>query len=181
MLPAAIVMAGGRGSRMGVVAKPLLRPCRETMLEHVARIASEIASSVVVAASRHTLPALKRLCPRLPVDACIELGGRGYPEDLRLALNALRARPVLILPADTPLVTRDTLEWFTREAEKLDADIVTLVVRGRGPIGVSLVRSNGWRWANIETDPAPSLLNVNTWRDYLEAARLCSKSREAGA
>ncbi len=170
---AAVIMAGGRGSRMGFVAKPLLRPCNKPVIEHVASIASMVAERVVVAASRHTVRELRRLCPRLPVDACIELGGRSYPEDIRLALNALRARPLLILPGDAPLITREAVEWFTGRAAKINADIVTLVVRGSGPIGVSLVKSDGERWANVETDPSPHLLNMNTWMEYAEAAEKC--------
>ncbi len=159
---------------MGGVVKPALRVCGEAIIERVVRAALRVARSVVVALSGYTLPLLKDYCGAPGVTACIELGGRGYPEDLRLAVNAVRARPLLVLPGDTPFITPRLLEWFIGRASRLDADLVTLVARGSGPLGVSLVKGWGWSWATIEAPASPELLNVNTWRDYAEAVGRCT-------
>ncbi|WP_168371278.1 NTP transferase domain-containing protein [Pyrodictium occultum] len=175
MAAAAVIMAGGRARRLGGVAKPLLRVCGSTILERVAAAALEAARRVAVALSPYTLPAAKPLCPRLPVDACMELPGAGYPADMRLAAEAVRARPLLFLPADTPFLSPRRLRRFVREAVAAAAGLATLEAGGRGPLGVSLLLG-GWEpWVTIRQEWGPDLLNVNTPEDLVEAERLCRR------
>jgi adenosylcobinamide-phosphate guanylyltransferase len=166
-------MAGGRGSRFGSALKPFLRVCGRTVLERVVAVARRVSERVVVALSPYTLPAATGLCPGLNVDACIELPGSGYPHDMRLAAEIVKARPLLFLPADTPFLDPRKLEGFIEEALATGAGLVTLEAGDRGPLGISLLAGGFEPWTSIRKPWGPDLLNINTPKDLAEAERLC--------
>jgi len=170
---AAVIMAGGQGSRLGGALKPLLRVCGRTILERVVAVARSVSERVVVALSSYTLPAAVGLCPGLNVDACIELPGSGYPHDMRLAAGIVRTRPLLFLPSDTPFLDPKRLEDFIEEALATSAGLVTLEARDQGPLGISLLARGFEPWTSIRQPWGPDLLNINTSKDLAEAERLC--------
>jgi len=172
-------MAGGRGTRLGGAVKPLLRVCGSTMLERVVAAARSVSRRVVVALSPYTLSATAGLCPKLGSDSCIALPGLGYPGDMRLAAEIVRARPLLFLPADTPFLDSERLERFIDEALATGAGLVTLEAEGRGPLGVSLLAGGFEPWASVRQPWGPDLLNVNTPRDLVEAEKLCRGARSS--
>ena len=157
---------------MGGAVKPALPLCGKPMISWVLEAAEAVAKSVVVAASPYTLNALKRLgvCER--VDGCLELSGKGYWADISYAASIVRARPLLVVPSDTPFITPNILGEFISRALEAEACLVSLEGE-RGLIGVSLLKC-GWKpWANVRLGLGVHGLNVNTWRDYVEAWRLC--------
>jgi len=174
-LPVAVIMAGGRATRMGGVVKPMLPVCGEPMLVRVARAAAGVASRIVVAASPFTAPALRGVCRLGLIDSCVMLGGRGYPEDLGLVARLIPLRPLLVLPSDTPFLSERALMEFVERAMGAGEGLVTLEAEGRGPIGVSLLVTGFEPWRSVFVEPSPAWLNVNTWSDYLEAESLCSR------
>jgi adenosylcobinamide-phosphate guanylyltransferase len=173
-VPAAVVMAGGRARRMGGVAKPALPLCGKPMTVWVVEAARAVARAVVIAASPYTSRSLLEAGACREADACLEFSGRGYPGDLRAAVDAVARRPLLILPSDTPLLTPRILRTFVERALQLNACLVTLEGE-HGPIGVSLVKCGWAPWATVRMSLGVYGLNVNTWRDYVEAERVCSK------
>jgi len=98
----AIVLAGGKSSRMGT-PKALLPFGSETMLQRVVRILGALVSPIViVAADGQELPAL-------PADAIVthdEREGRGPLEGLRAGLKALPAdvERAYVTSCDVPLL-----------------------------------------------------------------------------
>ncbi len=173
---AAVVMAGGEARRMGGALKPLINVCGAPMIQWVINAALNVSRHVVVAtSSRTTQPLLTRM-PALITDPrihVIETPGDGYVSDLRVVTSSLR-KPLLVLPADVPLITTDHLRSFLNAAKEFpDADVVTLVVEGVGPIGISLFRKGGGDWASVTVRDDDRLMNVNTWEDLRRAETLC--------
>ena len=176
-----VVMAGGRGSRMGGVAKPLMRVCGEPMISRVVATAIELCGDVVVVYSdaspgvgeicRSTLAVMGRV-------SCVE-GTGSYVEDLNLGLS-LAGLPALVLPADTPLIDSSLLEKFVREASRLEPSIVSLA-RGDGvEVGISLFKKPSGPWGYVRMTDC-GVMDVDTWEDLRRAEEACRRGcTEAG-
>ena len=107
----AVVMAGGRGTRMTLTEeKPLLqvagRPLIELVLEAL-RNAKKV-DAVVVAVSSYT-PKTARLLELLKVKT-LKTPGKEYVSDLAYAVKALKIQTVLAIPADMPLITGEIID-----------------------------------------------------------------------
>jgi len=173
-----LVMAGGRATRMGGVAKPLLEICGKPMVYWVVRALWSLCRRIIIVYSKAT-QGVGELCrgPLGPVE-CIE-GVGGYVEDLRLSLN-LASPPILVVPADTPFIDRNILEFFVTRALLAPEPVVNLVDVERGAVGVTLFKDRGGPWADVAVRGGYKLLDIDTWRDYEEAVRLCGDIMEAG-
>ncbi len=162
----AVVMAGGRGSRMGYVIKPLTRVCGRPMIYWVVSAAREAVGRVVVALSPVTAVPVSTYIGRTfgPEVGCVETPGAGYVKDLALILRCVRL-PALILPSDTPAIRGWVLREFIRLASSLHPKpkVITLD-SGSGPVGISLFISESGRWSTIRVR-CEGLINVNTWDD----------------
>jgi adenosylcobinamide-phosphate guanylyltransferase len=110
----ALVMAGGKGSRLGLdIEKPLVRLNDKVMIEYVldALIKSSLFNRVLVSVSRNT-PNTKVYLSRC--DAIIlHTSGDDYANDLIYSLNYISnhwSEPTLIMPCDLPLVDADLIK-----------------------------------------------------------------------
>lgn len=166
-----IVMAGGKATRMGGVAKPLLDVCGVPMIVRVARSLSEICSRIYIIYSKWTRD-IKDLCSGSLGNAmCVEGGGESYVEDLKLALN-LVSLPALVTPADIPFLSPVILEDFIVKAMLKPEPIVNLTTE-KGLIGVSLFKRTTGPWTDITMSGESSLVDVDTWEDYREVIGRC--------
>jgi len=166
----ALVMAGGRGTRLGGVCKPMLEVCGEPMIARIISAVRSFVECIVLAISGWTRRCLEDLC-RDPLVECIETSGRGYVEDLATMLSSLR-KPLLVLPSDTPLLREEHIETLLLEAQRAERACVVTLEGPRGPVGISLFRCEGGSWASIRIDD-PLLVNVNTVGDLELVERLC--------
>lgn len=173
---AAAIMAGGEARRMGGALKPLINVCGAPMIQWVINATLKVSRHVVVVTSPRTTQSLLTHILALinnPHIHVIETSGDGYVNDLRVVTSSLR-KPLLVLPADVPLITADHLRSFLNAAKEFpNADVVTLIVEGIGPIGISLFRSEGGNWASVTVRNDDRLMNVNTWEDLRRAEALC--------
>lgn len=142
-----LIMAGGKSSRFGS-QKLAAEVCGRPLLEHSLRASREFCSFAIIAVSEKTVEALEEKCSG-ELAECIEMGGHDYVEDLSFALSALRKKPVLVLPGDAVFRDIGVLERFVEEALGKDADVVTMIVEGLGPVGVSLFKTEGGSWADL--------------------------------
>lgn len=165
-----LIMAGGRGERLGGVIKPLTEICGRPMIQRMLDVAKALGN-VYLALSKYTI-ALMSLCNTY---RCILTEGRGYPEDLAEALRDLK-KPVLILPTDTPFISVDLLKIFVEKALSIDANIVTLR-RCRNsvcePFGISLFKHDGDDWANVDIPYSYEVMDIDTIEDLRRAEDLC--------
>jgi len=129
---AGLVMAGGRGSRLGVgVEKPLLPICGETMLKRVVKAlkSSKFVEAVFIAVSEWT-PNTKREAERLGI--VIETGGLGYVDDLREALRVVWAgygfKDVVVAGSDLPLLDGELIDDVVKRYVESGREALTVVV-----------------------------------------------------
>jgi adenosylcobinamide-phosphate guanylyltransferase len=110
LIAAAVVMCGGRASRMQQqqqgegIEKPLLKVDGVAMVE---RIISALASSnrfdrILAAVSPNT-PKTKEFLKSKGIET-IETAGEGYSKDLSRLLSKLKPQKVIIVPGDIPLL-----------------------------------------------------------------------------
>jgi adenosylcobinamide-phosphate guanylyltransferase len=107
----ALVMAGGKGTRMALAEeKPLLQVGGKPVIEHViaALKNAKQVSSMVVAVSRYT-PKTAELMRRFPVSV-IKTPGKEYVSDMGYAVKQLKLHNVLAIAADLPLITGEVVD-----------------------------------------------------------------------
>ncbi len=107
----AVVMAGGKGTRMALAEeKPLLRiggkPVIELVLEAL-RNAKRV-NTIIVAVSHYTPKTTKHL-ETLKVKT-LKTPGKEYVSDLAYVIKTLQLQTVLSIPADMPLITGEIID-----------------------------------------------------------------------
>ncbi|RLI45940.1 GTP--adenosylcobinamide-phosphate guanylyltransferase [Candidatus Bathyarchaeota archaeon] len=197
----ALVMAGGRGTRMGLDGeKPLLKVGGKPMIEHVitALMNSRRISDIIVAVSKYT-PQTAEFMERFPVKV-LKTPGRGYIPDMKYAIKRLKLKKVLIISADLPLVTGRIIDRIIEKYDECGKPALTVAVplemrkklglKGKYafevesirvvPAGINLI--DGRRIDEEEIDEEVLILkddrvavNVNTPLDLSVAERLLSE------
>lgn len=201
-----LVMAGGKGKRMGLpVEKPLLPVLGKPLLDWVVEAAksAEKVSEVYVVTSPNTPETEKRCTDKgwkvLRTDA------RGYHEDLKQAtLEADLMDAVLTVPADLPAVTGEFLDRVIGEFEKCGEEFLAVFVpiEKREALGLSVSSTdeymgvwyavsgvnivNGARiqqegkieTSAIITEETEVLLNINTLKDLEISEKIMQNSKK---
>lgn len=107
----ALVMAGGKGTRMRIAEeKPLIKICGKPVIEYVleALKCAKKLDSIIVAVSGYT-PETAQFMGQFPVKV-IETPGKDYVSDMGYAAQNLKLGVFLAIAADLPLVTGKTLD-----------------------------------------------------------------------
>ncbi|MBS7247741.1 MAG: NTP transferase domain-containing protein [Candidatus Jordarchaeales archaeon] len=119
-----VIMAGGKGSRLGVGEKPLVRVKGRSMIDYVvaAMRQARLVRRVYAAVSPHTPKTAHHLEKTWRGSVwLIQTLGAGYVEDLRHVAATLRSPAMLVCPADMPLLRGDLLDFvvdsFFREGK----------------------------------------------------------------
>ena len=142
------------------------------MIERVLDEAMRVCRRVVLVYSDYTRDLEWAVCRSgYPVE-CVRGSGSGYVEDLKHALM-LVSLPALVLPADTPLIPWVVIEDFIVKALASPCQVVNLTTP-RGPTGVSLFKSHGGAWTDVEYPWLPELIDVDEPGDLEEAERACA-------
>ena len=111
MAVAALLMAGGRGTRMGKeIEKPLLRIAGKPMIQYVTEAlkGSEFIDRIIVAVTP-TTPRTAQKAVELGLEVT-ETHGHGYESDMKEVIKALRLGDVVIVSADLPFLTPELLD-----------------------------------------------------------------------
>jgi adenosylcobinamide-phosphate guanylyltransferase len=102
----ALIMAGGKGTRMALSGeKPLLLVGGKPVIEHVinALSAAKKVDSIVVAVSDYT-PKTAKYLKTFPVTV-LKTPGKEYVSDMAFAVKTLKLQTIITIPADMPLLT----------------------------------------------------------------------------
>lgn len=194
----ALVMAGGRGSRMGLpTEKPLLPFLGKPLIDWVAAaiIDAQKVSEFYVVTSANT-PETEQHCLSKGWKI-VRTDAKGYHDDLKQAINKLGFMgPVLTLPSDVPAITGPVLDKIIREFEVCGKDFLAVFVpiKARQDLELSISSTDEYKgvWyavsgvniisgakilgegkietSAIITEETEVLLNVNTVKD-LEIAQ----------
>jgi adenosylcobinamide-phosphate guanylyltransferase len=125
----ALVMAGGKGTRMALSEeKPMLKIGGRTVIEHVlvALKNAEKVKSFLVAVSDYT-PKTAKLMARFPAKV-IKTPGKEYVSDMGYAIKKLKLQVVLAIAADLPLITGETIDNIVERYEQCGKPALTVVV-----------------------------------------------------
>lgn len=111
----ALIMAGGRGSRLRAgEEKPLVRICGKPMIEYVINALKGVngINRIIVAVSKYT-PKTAAFVEGRGLET-IWTPGSGFCLDLRYAIERLRLRTVLVVCADLPLITSSFIDMVIK-------------------------------------------------------------------
>ncbi|CVK34163.1 NTP transferase domain-containing protein [Methanoculleus bourgensis] len=105
----ALIMAGGKGSRLRMGEKPLVTICARPMLSYVID-AFEVAEHEVVVVASHRTPYTKNWCRARGV-TLYEAEGLGYVEDIQAAAGDLgeEGTPFFTCVSDLPCLVPDII------------------------------------------------------------------------
>ncbi len=190
----ALVMSGGRGSRMGVGEKPLLqvlgRPMVDIVLQAL-RDSTRIGEIWCVTTERtpRTEEHLQRSGVRI-----FRAGGRGYVEDLREAMIDIGLSQAVVVSADLPLITSEGINRVVEEYSKIGSGSLAVVVPletlreigaepsismgGLVPSGVNVVDLGSTREEFIVSRDLQFAVNVNSPAELELAERLALQARK---
>ena len=197
----AVVMAGGKGKRMGAAEeKPMLRVGGKPVIERVitSLLKAEKVGSVVVAVSGST-PKTAAFVRRFPVSV-LETPGKGYIQDLQFAVKKLGLERVLAVASDLPLITSDIVDDVLLRYEQCGRPALTVAVpietkaklkvcveydfeadgKTVVPTGINVIDGRlidgGWMEQEVYVlDREEVAVNVNTQEDLKLAERLYQK------
>jgi adenosylcobinamide-phosphate guanylyltransferase len=125
----ALVMAGGKGTRMALSEeKPLLKVGDKTVIEHVlsALKSAKKVDSIVVAVSIYT-PKTAGFMAKFPVKV-IKTPGKEYVSDMGYAVKKLGLQTVLAIAADLPLITGEVVDAIVECYERCGKSALAVVV-----------------------------------------------------
>ncbi|UCF44926.1 MAG: NTP transferase domain-containing protein [Candidatus Bathyarchaeota archaeon] len=125
----ALVMAGGKGSRMSLSEeKPLLKIGGKPVIEHVlaALKNAKKVNSIVVAVSDYT-PKTAKLMLQFPVSV-IKTPGKEYVSDMRYAVKNLNLHSILAIGADLPLITGEVVDTIVENYQRCGKPALSVVV-----------------------------------------------------
>jgi len=205
MIPA-LIMAGGKGSRMGLpTEKPLLPFLGKPLIDWVADaiLNAQKVSEFYVITSANTPQTEKHCLDRgwkvLHTDA------KGYHNDLKqVVLKANLLGPVLTMPSDVPAITGAFLDKVVSEFEGCGKDFLAVFVpiKTRQDLGLSISSTDEYKgvWyavsgvniingakvlgegktetSAIITGETEVLLNVNTTKDLEIAQQILKNQRK---
>ncbi|HWQ18898.1 MAG TPA: NTP transferase domain-containing protein [Methanotrichaceae archaeon] len=116
----ALVMAGGKGTRLNMGEKPMARLFGRPLLEYVTSALAESNVEDIFVAVTESVPATRSwaVSRGLPV---IDTPGQGFISDMVTAVKkAGIEKPVMVIMADLPLVTSEIIEEVAKIYETRD-------------------------------------------------------------
>jgi adenosylcobinamide-phosphate guanylyltransferase len=103
-------MAGGRGSRLSMGEKPLVKLFGRHLIDYVALAIEDSSIDRIFVATTDNVPRTREWCVQRGLDV-VDTGGYGYVADMIEAVKSAKVTdPVMIIMADLPLVTSDLID-----------------------------------------------------------------------
>jgi adenosylcobinamide-phosphate guanylyltransferase len=125
----ALVMAGGKGTRMQIAKeKPLIKVCGKPVIEYVlsALKGAKKIDSIIVATTNCT-PKTAKLMRQFGIQV-IETPGKDYVSDMGYAVQNLKLGVFLAIAADLPLVRGEMLDAIVERYERCGKPALTVAV-----------------------------------------------------
>jgi adenosylcobinamide-phosphate guanylyltransferase len=201
----ALVMAGGKGSRMGLsTEKPLLQFLGKPLIDWVAEaiLDAKKVSEFYIITSANT-PQTEKHCLNKGWKV-LHTDAKGYHDDLKQAVAmANLTGPVLTMPSDVPAVTGKVLDKIVDAFEVCNKDFLAVFVpiKARQDLGLSISSTDEYKgvWYAVSgvniidgtkiqgegkietnaiiTDEIEVLLNINTPKDLDIAQKILAKTK----
>ena len=110
----AIIMAGGKSSRMNIkIEKPLLKLGEKTLIERVIDAVknSSLIDKIIITVSPNTMNTKNYLKSIKGIDI-LETSGKDYHDDMKFAIKNSNGRYFIIISADLPFITSRTIDFI---------------------------------------------------------------------
>jgi adenosylcobinamide-phosphate guanylyltransferase len=201
----ALVMAGGKGTRMQIAEeKTLIKVCGKPVIEYViaALQKAKKIDDIIVATSAST-PKTAKHVSRFPVRV-VETPGRDYVSDMGYVSQKLKLGVFLAIAADLPLVTGIVLDAIVERYECCGKPALTVAVpldakaklgmsieysfkmgdKDVVPVGINVIdghRRYGDEWLDQDIfllDLEELAVNINTVQELQLAERLLAKQKQ---
>ncbi len=173
----AVILAGGKGTRIGNPEKCLLDFCGQPLIEHVLNIVRTFFRKIVVATTIKHRNILK-FCKESSVDILIT-PGLGLCYDLCMLVNITHTRPLIIFPCDL-ILTRDIVQQVLHAARIAEENICLTFIDERGGFtGITVITYNKctfgleFRWQNVKLHG--QVYDIDTLEDLALLRSLCCK------
>ena len=166
-----VILAAGKGTRLrSALAKVLHRAGGRTLIEHVVRACRPLKPRSIVAVVGHQAEQVSALLEPLGVRTVLQQPQRGTGHAMLVARRALagRARFVIVLPGDAPLVRTETLAALAQAHRQGNAAATILSAEVPQPAGYGRIlrRADGSVSAIVEdsalTDDQRAVNEINS-------------------
>jgi adenosylcobinamide-phosphate guanylyltransferase len=202
----ALVMAGGKGSRMGLsTEKPLLPFLGKPLIDWVAEAildSKKVSEFYIITSANSTQTEQHCQSKGLKV---LHTDAKGYHNDLKQAVSmANLTGPVLTMPSDVPAITGQVLDKIVDAFGVCGKDFLAVFVpiKARQDLGLSISSTDEYKgvWyavsgvnvingtkiqsegkietSAIITEETEVLLNVNTTKDLIIAQKIMTKQKQ---
>lgn len=200
----ALVMAGGKGTRMKIAKeKPLIEVCGKPVIEYVieALYNAKKIDGITVAVTKRT-PKTAELMENFQVKS-VETPGKDYVSDMGYASQTLKLGVFLAIAADLPLVTGHILDRIVERYECCGKPALTVAVslatktrlgmsadysfkvgdQDVVPVGINVIdgrKRYGDEWLDQDIfvlDLDQLAVNINTVEELKLAERLMTKTK----
>jgi adenosylcobinamide-phosphate guanylyltransferase len=124
----ALVMAGGKGSRLGLSEeKPLIKVGGKPMIQRVIEALSRAnkVKDIVVTTTRYT-PSTATFVRRMSIKV-LQTPGEGFCLDMKYAIKSLNLRVALVIGADLPLISSDIIDKIIMHYEQCGKPVLTVM------------------------------------------------------
>lgn len=145
MKPIVVILAAGLGTRMKSGLVKVLHPLAEQpLVRHVLRAVAELDPEKVVLVLGHQADRVKSAVEDFRVETVHQAEQLGTGHAVQQAAGAIAAGsgPVLVLCADTPLLSGSTLKTIIDQHDKSRAIVTVLTTRMEDPFGYGRVVRN---------------------------------------
>jgi adenosylcobinamide-phosphate guanylyltransferase len=125
----ALVMAGGKGTRMRIAEeKPLIKVCGKPVIEYVLAALKEAKKiDFIFVATSSCTPKTTELMKQLGVQV-LETPGKDYVSDMGYAVQTLKLGVFLAIAADLPLVRGEMIDAIVERYERCNKPALTVAV-----------------------------------------------------
>ena len=182
----AIIMAGGRGTRMKLTEeKPLIKLQNKELILHALETlkkSSEVES--IIAVTSHYTPSTENFLENLKIPY-LRAPGRGYVDDLRWAISHLKLDcPVIVCSSDLVFLDSSVVDEIIHIYSQINFPALTVCILENCnpvPIGLNIVdgrlmdREQEEITVIVEND---RLVNVNTVEDLKKVEKLMRNENE---
>ncbi len=101
-------MAGGKGSRLGMGEKPMVKLFERPLIDYVVRALIPLSERIIIATSSNT-PLTRRWAASMGLEV-VNTSGSGYIHDMVEAVEISGiSEPVMVIMADIPLLSSDII------------------------------------------------------------------------
>jgi bifunctional UDP-N-acetylglucosamine pyrophosphorylase/glucosamine-1-phosphate N-acetyltransferase len=138
MKPTVVILAAGLGTRMKSGLAKALHPLADRpMIQHVLSTAAEIDPEKIILVLGHQADRVRKACEEYKTEFVLQAEQLGTGHAVRQARDAIAAAagPVMILCADTPLLTSGTLTALIELHAKSRAAVTLITAMVENPFG----------------------------------------------